>query len=175
MKALGYARCSTSEQADKGLSIETQRARLTSYAAAVELELVDVISDPGVSGGTPLRSRPGGRVLLKQLRRARGTAVICLKLDRMFRSTTDCLSTVEAWERRRVALHIVDLGGNAIDTSSAAGRFMLVVLAGAAEMERNLTRERTSTAMRHHQANGRRMSAHPPYGWRIDPADCLRL
>ena len=70
-----------------------------------------------------------------------------LKLDRMFRNAGDCLATVEAWDRAGVALHVVDLGGNAIDTTSAAGRFMLVVLAGAAEMERNLIRERTKAAL----------------------------
>ncbi len=57
----------------------------------------------------------------------------------------------------------MDLGGNAIDTTSAAGRFMLVVLAGAAEMERNLTRERTRSAMAVKRANGERVGA-VPYG-----------
>ena len=63
-----------------------------------------------------------------------------------------------------VALHIVDLGGNAIDTTSAAGRLMLVVLAGAAEMERNLTRERTRSAMAMKKSNGHRVGS-IPYGY----------
>ncbi len=67
-------------------------------------------------------------------------------------------------ERLGVALHVVDLGGNAIDTTSAARRFMLVVLAGAAEMERNLTRERTRSAMAVKRANGQRVGA-IPYGF----------
>jgi DNA invertase Pin-like site-specific DNA recombinase len=87
-----------------------------------------------------------------------------LKLDRMFRNAGDCLTTVERWEKSGVALHVVDLGGNAIDTTSAAGRFMLVVLAGAAEMERNLTRERTRSAMAVKRANGQRIGA-VPYGF----------
>lgn len=58
----------------------------------------------------------------------------------------------------------MDLGGNAIDTTSAAGRFMLVVLAGAAEMERNLTRERTRSAMAVKRANGQRIGR-VPYGF----------
>ena len=82
-----------------------------------------------------------------------------LKLDRMFRNAGDCLTTIEQWERSGIALHVVDLGGNAIDTTSAAGRFMLVVLAGAAEMERNLTRERTRSAMAVKKANGQRVGA----------------
>ena len=40
---------------------------------------------------------------------------------------------------------------------------MLVVLAGAAEMERNLTRERTKSAMAVKKANGKRIGA-TPYG-----------
>ncbi len=89
-----------------------------------------------------------------------------LKLDRMFRNAGDCLTTVEAWERSGIALHVVDLGGNAIDTTSAAGRFMLVVLAGAAEMERNLTRERTRSAMAVKRANGQRVGT-VPYGFDV--------
>jgi DNA invertase Pin-like site-specific DNA recombinase len=71
---------------------------------------------------------------------------------------------VERWEKAGVALHVVDLGGNAIDTTSAAGRFMLVVLAGAAEMERNLTRERTRSAMAVKRSNGQRIGT-VPYGY----------
>ena len=93
----------------------------------------------------------------------KASAVIMLKLDRMFRNATDCLATVEAWDKAGVGLHVVDLGGNAIDTTSAAGRFMLVVLAGAAEMERNLVRERTKSALAVKRANGQRVGA-VPYG-----------
>ena len=55
---------------------------------------------------------------------------------------------------------------NAIDTTSAAGRFMLVVLAGAAEMERNLTRERTRSAMAIKRTNGQRIGT-IPYGFNL--------
>ena len=66
--------------------------------------------------------------------------------------------------RKGIALHVADLGGNAIDTTSAAGRFMLVVLAGAAEMERNLTRERTRAALAVKKSNGQRVGT-VPYGF----------
>ncbi len=74
-------------------------------------------------------------------------------------------SIVGSDEGSKIALHVVDLGGNAIDTTSAAGRFMLVVLAGAAEMERNLTRERTRSALAVKRANGQRISGRIPYGY----------
>ena len=86
---------------------------------------------------------------------------VCESAPIQERTEQNCLTTVEKWEKVGVALHVVDLGGNAIDTTSAAGRFMLVVLAGAAEMERNLTRERTRSAMQVKKANGQRVGAIP--------------
>ena len=111
-----------------------------------------------------MASRDGGQRLLTAIRERKADGVVMLKLDRMFRNAGDCLTTVERWEKAGVALHVVDLGGNAIDTTSAAGRFMLVVLAGAAEMERNLTRERTRSAMAVKRGNGQRIGT-VPYGY----------
>lgn len=164
MKAIGYTRCSTNEQADSGLGLEAQAERIRAYCTMRGSELLDLITDAGVSGGKPLASRDGGQRLLTAIRERKADAVVMLKLDRMFRNAGDCLTTVEKWEKAGVALHVVDLGGNAIDTTSAAGRFMLVVLAGAAEMERNLTRERTRSAMAVKRANGQRIGS-VPYGY----------
>ena len=164
MRAIGYTRCSTQEQADSGLGLTAQAERVRAYCGMKRLELLDIIEDAGVSGGKPLADRDGGRELLDAIRKRKADAVVMLKLDRMFRNAGDCLTTVETWEKAGVALHVVDLGGNAIDTTSAAGRFMLVVLAGAAEMERNLTRERTRSAMAVKRANGKRIGT-VPYGF----------
>ena len=163
LKAIGYTRCSTHEQADSGLGLDAQAQRIRAYARLKGLDL-ELITDAGVSGGKPLAKREGGQRLLDAVRERRADAVVVLKLDRGFRNAVDCLATVEQWERKGVALHIVDLGGNALDTTSAAGRFMLVVLAGAAEMERNLTRERTRAALAVKRANGQRVGS-VPYGF----------
>ncbi len=165
MKAIGYIRVSTDEQAASGLGLADQRQRITAYAAMRGLELVDIIADEGVSGGKPIADRPGGAVLLKALRAGKASAVIVLKLDRGFRNAADCLGTVGAWDKRGIGLHIVDLGGTAVDTSSAMGRFMLTVLAGAAEMERNLIAERTRAAMRQKRERGERASRIAPFGY----------
>lgn len=167
MKAIGYVRCSTQEQSDSGLGLEAQRTRIRAYATLKGLRLVDIIEDAAVSGGKPLASRDGGARLLEVLRQHRADSVVMLKLDRGFRNAGDCLTTVEQWERKGIALHVADLGGNAIDTTSDAGRFMLVVLAGAAEMERNLTRERTRAAMAVKRANGQRIGS-VPYGFDLE-------
>ncbi len=164
MTAIAYTRCSTQEQADSGLGLAAQTERIRAYATMKDMTLLEIIEDPGVSGGKPLGDRQGGQRLLEAIRRRKADAVIMLKLDRMFRNAGDCLTVVERWEKAGVALHVVDLGGNAIDTTSAAGRFMLVVLAGAAEMERNLVRERTRSAMAVMRRNGQR-TGRIPYGY----------
>ncbi|MEK6677494.1 MAG: recombinase family protein [Planctomycetota bacterium] len=168
MKAIGYTRCSTNEQADSGLGLEAQAERIKAYCTMRGAELLELVTDAGVSGGKPLASRDGGQRLLTAIREKQADGVVMLKLDRMFRNAGDCLLTVEKWEKTGVALHVVDLGGNAIDTTSAAGRFMLVVLAGAAEMERNLTRERTRSAMAVKRGNGQRIGT-VPYGFGLSP------
>ncbi len=163
MKAIGYIRCSTHEQADSGLGLDAQAKCIRASLTLKGLDLTEIITDAGVSGGKPLAKREGGQRLLATLKQRKASAVVMMKLDRGFRDARDCLNTVEKWDRAGVALHVIDLGGNAIDTTSAAGRFMLTVLAGAAEMERNLTRERTRSAMAVKRANGQRIGA-VPYG-----------
>ncbi len=145
--------------------MEVQAESTRAYCTLKGLDL-DIITDAGVSGGKPLASRDGGRKLLEAIHHRKADAVVMLKLDRGFRDAADCLNTIGNWEKTGIALHVIDLGGNAIDTTSAAGRFMLVILAGAAEMERNLTRERTRSAMAVKRANGQRVGA-VPYGFDV--------
>jgi DNA invertase Pin-like site-specific DNA recombinase len=174
MKVAGYIRVSTEEQAAEGVSLDAQRAKLEAYATMRGLELVEIFVDAGVSAGKPLESRKGGADLLRALRRRKNApkAVVALKLDRLFRNAGDCLATVEAWDRRGLALHLLDLGGSTLDTGSAMGRFFLTVMAGAAELERNLTRERTADALAHKKARGERVGQ-VPFGYQAAGADLV--
>ena len=105
MKAIGYIRCSTQEQADSGLGLEAQAQRIRAYAALKGLDL-DIITDAGESGGKPLSTREGGQRLLDAIRKRKADAIVLLKLDRGFRNATDCLSTVEKWDKAGVAARI---------------------------------------------------------------------
>jgi len=131
-----------------------------------------VVVDAGVSGGTLLEDRAGGAQIAAHLRD--GVAhVIVVKLDRLFRSTVDCLSTVQAWDRRGIALHLVDLGGAPIDTSSASGRMFLSMVASFAEFERALGAERTAAAMAEIARSGRYTGGRVPYGYELRPDGTL--
>jgi site-specific DNA recombinase len=166
MKAIGYARVSSECQID-GTSLTSQGEQIRAYAQMKGIELVDVLIDAGVSGGTPLSIRPQGSAMMEMIQSGEVQAVIITKLDRGFRSTVDCLQTVQVWEKLGVALHIVDMGGNSVDTTSPAGRFMLTVLVAAAEMERGRIRERCIEGRRARKSQG--FTTGPaPFGHDVD-------
>lgn len=165
-KVIGYTRVSTEEQATEGLSLSAQKERLEAYCKAHNLALVGVLTDEGVSASKPLASRPAGAQLLEALETGQAQAVVAVKLDRLFRDAVDCLGTVQTWNRQDIALHLLDLGGSAFNSSSALGRFFLTVMAGAAEMERNLIGERTKTALAYKQSKGEWLGK-PPFGYRV--------
>ena len=157
---------STEEQAVEGVSLAAQQQAIQAYADLRGLTLTRLVVDEGVSGGKPLSARPGGCQLLHALRHRKVQAVIATKLDRLFRNCQDCLQVTAQWDRASISLHLLDLGGEAVSTASAMGRFFITVMAGAAEMERNLVRERTIAAMAHKKALGERVGR-IPYGHRL--------
>jgi site-specific DNA recombinase len=112
MDAVGYIRVSTAEQARGEISLEAQDARIRAYGAAAGLTLRDIYRDEGVSPARPLARRKGGAALVRALARRETSHVILVRLDRAFRSTIDCLSTVQVWEQTGISLHFVDHGGS---------------------------------------------------------------
>ena len=146
-QAIAYTRVSTEEQAREGVSLDAQAKRIRAYADLQQLHIVDLIREEGVSATKPLAGRPGGKHLLELVKGRKVQHVIALKLDRLFRSALDGLQHATAWDKRGLALHLVDQGGASINTASAIGRFFFTMLAAAAEMERNLICERTTDAL----------------------------
>lgn len=157
--AAGYVRCSTREQATEGVTLAAQEERIRAYCTMKGLRLVEVVADPGVSGGDSFADRPGGARVLELVAVGAVAAVIVVKLDRAFRDTADCLVLTREWDRAGVGLHVVDLGGSALDTRSAMGRLFLTMLGGIAEMERGLIAERTAAALAHKRACLERVGA----------------
>ena len=144
-KAVAYVRVSSQKQAEDGVSIAAQIKRIKEYAnfKGIILEDEDILIERGVSGGIPLGERPKGGKLKRMLNTGKYEHIITMKLDRMFRLVSDMLATVDELDAAGFALHMVDFNGEAIDTSSAMGRFFLIMSAAMAEMERGLISERT--------------------------------
>ena len=118
-------------------------------------------------------TRSGGEKLIGLVRKHQIQAVVAFKLDRLFRNAQDCLAVTAEWDKAEVALHLLDLGGQSIDTSSTMGRFFLTIMAAAAEMERNLIRDRTKAAMKFKASKGERVG-NIPFGMKL-AADTVHL
>lgn len=170
--AIGYIRVSTEEQAKGGVSLDAQRKALHAYAQIQGLELIEVIEDAGVSAFKRLEKRPGGVDLLRAVnprstREVKAAHVIAMKIDRLFRNTADCLATVERWKKDGVALHLINMGGQTLNTSTAVGQIFLTMLAGFAQFERDLISERTRDALAEKRARGER-TGRTPYGKKVE-------
>lgn len=81
-----------------------------------------------------------------------GDTLVVWKLDRLGRTTKKLLELIDDLEERNINLQIITLG---VDTSSAAGRLFFTMMAGLAEMERELIRERTKAGLDAARTRGR--------------------
>jgi site-specific DNA recombinase len=115
-----------------------------------------------VSGAVPLRDRAGGKRVLDLLNAGTVEGVVFVRLDRLFRSTSDCVRTVDDLFRPR-GWQLASLVEQ-LDTTSSMGRFLLRMFASLAELERDRIGERVSEAMRHLVAQGVRVGG-AGYGW----------
>jgi site-specific DNA recombinase len=165
--AVGYIRVSTEEQAHEGVSLEAQEDCIRAYCLMTRLELVRVIRDEAVTGATLIADRKGGAELLAAIGPDAAAHVAAVRLDRLLRDAGDALTQTRTWDRAGVALHLIDMGGQVMNTSTAMGHMFLTMVAGFAELERNLIAERTKAALAHKKAKGEAVGR-APRGLRID-------
>ena len=125
---IGYARVSTVEQ------------HLDLQADALSKAGCQKIFDDKMSGSRA--ERPGLAAAMAILRE--GDTLVVWKLDRLGRSVKHLVDLVG--ELHQQGVHFKSLT-DAIDTATASGRFFFHVMASLAEMERELTVERTQAGL----------------------------
>lgn len=163
MQVYGYIRVSTAEQAATGDSLDTQRNKVLGYALMQGWELADVYVESGVSGSVPLAERPAGAKLLGIVEK--GDVIVTPKLDRMFRSASDALGTLEEIKAQGVGLVMLDLGGDV--TSNGISKMVFTILSAVAEQERDRIRERIREVKRHLASKGVYGGGKAPFGWDV--------
>lgn len=163
-RTVAYLRVSTDKQADHGVSLDAQRAKVRAYAELYDLDLVAIEVDAGASGKS-LANRPALDRALGMLRRGDAEALLVVKLDRLTRSVRDLADLVDTYFSKRAALLSVS---EQIDTRSAAGRLVLNVLSSVGQWEREAIGERTAAAMAHLRSEGRFTGGTAaPYGYAL--------
>jgi site-specific DNA recombinase len=170
--AVLYARFSPRPSPEECDSVEKQLERCRAYCVGHGYTVLTEHSDKDLSGGRA-DNRPG---LQKAIAAAcERKAVLCVySLSRLARCTKDAIDLAERLNAAGADLAVIQEN---VNTRSPMGRFIVPLLSALAQLEREQIAERTSSAMLHHQAKGRRMtrSDRCPYGWRPDLADPGRL
>lgn len=165
MQAIAYVRVSTADQAEEGVSLEAQKAKIAAWCEAMGYTLVQTFADEGISGHS-IEKRPGLRQAVKAACVCRG-ALVVYSLSRLARNTKETLELGE--QLHQAGADLVSLSEK-IDTTSAAGKMVFRMLAVLAEFERDQVAERTSMAMQHKKTKQERVSRYAPYGkqWTAD-------
>lgn len=153
MRVVLYARVSTADQSEKGISLEAQQAKMAAYAALYDLEVAATVVDAGESGKS--LNRPGFQNALELLRAGKADGLVVVKLDRLTRSIADWQTLIDEYFGEKAGRQLFSVA-DAIDTRTAAGRLVLNVLLSVAQWERETTGERTREALRHKIRSGQR-------------------
>ncbi len=147
MKTAIYARVSTTDQ-----NCEMQIRELREYVARRGWEAPAEFIDSGFSGAKA--SRPALDKLMSAAARREFDCVLVYKIDRFGRSVLHLSQQLAALTSYGVRFIAVSQGIDT-DASNPSSRLMLTILAGVAEFEREIIRERTLSGVRAAKANGK--------------------
>ena len=165
-KAVGYIRVSTEEQAIKGHGLEVQDRAIRSFAESQGYTLLEVVSDPGVSGAKRPEDRPGFQRII-ELAKARSFSMLLLwKFDRLARNLLFSVITVDDLkEQYGVMLRSVT---EPIDTASPMGGMIFAILASFAAEERRVITGRTVAGKKEKASRGGFAGGAAPLGYKRD-------
>jgi DNA invertase Pin-like site-specific DNA recombinase len=167
MKAIGYIRVSTEDQAREGISLDNQEAKIRAWADLNGYEMSTIYTDAGISGKRA-DNREGLQGALNDI--GKNDALVVYSLSRLARSTRDTLDISEYLEKREADL--VSLSEK-IDTTSASGKMVFRMLAVLNEFERDQISERTRSALQHKRAKGEKTGGDVPFGYNLSPTGHL--
>ncbi len=151
--------------------MDIQRHEMEAYCTANHLTRLELYGEEDVSGRLQFSARPKGCEILRRIQaftRDHPGAIINLiipKIDRLGRSASDVIATVEDLHRiPQFSLHILNLGGMTLNTRSPWGMFMIQIFAALAQIEVSITRERIRTTLEHKRRKSE-LTGTVPYGW----------
>ena len=143
-RVFAYARVSTVDQHPVNQLAEIQQAGFAIQPRRYVEEKI--------SGSVPAMQRPGFTKMMDKLEDA--DTLVVTKLDRIGRDSIDVQRTVQLCKERGIRLHVLQLGG--LDLTSSTGEMTVKVLAAVADFERDLIIERTLAGQSRARAQGKK-------------------
>ena len=133
IRAAGYVRVSTEEQARDGFSLDNQRRDIKKHCEYKEWELVEIFDDEGISGAS-IDERDGLLSALRFLKEEKIDYLVVWKLSRLSRRMVDLVDIARYLEDNKIFLTSIQ---DSIDTSTPLGKPFLYFAGIFAEMERD--------------------------------------
>lgn len=150
MRAIGYTRVSTTEQAQDGAGLAAQEYAIRSECERRGWELLDIYTDT-CSGGTPWEQRQLLRTAITEIEAGFAEVLVVAKLDRLSRSTLDFATLLERSRSKKWPIVLLDFG---LDLTTPVGEMVANILAAVAQFERRRIGERTKEGLARKKADG---------------------
>jgi DNA invertase Pin-like site-specific DNA recombinase len=132
-------------------ALENQIRELRQVAGRRGWDVVEVYSDAGISGAKGRNGRPGLDSMLKDASRRKFDVVMAWAIDRLGRSLSDLLDTIQHLEACGVDLY---LDQQAIDTTTPMGKLVFQLTGAFGEFERTMIRQRVKAGLKRAVAQG---------------------
>jgi len=163
IKAVGYCRVSTEEQAQDGLSLDYQQSRIKAYAESQDWQFINFYVDAGYSGKDT--NRPKYQRMINDLESGKADILVVLKLDRITRKQRDFLNLLEG------VLEPAGIGFKSVqepfDTSTGIGKAFIGMVSVFAQLEGDMISERTTSILRNKKRNGEWVGR-VPFGFKLE-------
>lgn len=144
MTVFAYLRVSTRT---KGQTNENQKLQILESGFAVD----KFYYEDGISGSIKATLRPAFSEMMKNAKK--GDTCICTMIDRLGRTASDILTTVDEFKRLGIKLRVLQFDG--VDITSSMGKMIITVMAAMAELERNMLIERTNSGIARAKSEGK--------------------
>ena len=156
-----YLRVSTLDQKE-GHGIELQKTKCEAMATVKGWTITKVYMDEGISGTIKETDRPGFSQLIYDAKQKLIDAVIVYALDRLGRKTQIVLRTIE--NLAEMGIKLVSCREN-LDTSTAAGTFMVTIFAALSQLDRDTIVERMKAGTEERRKIDGDIGGHMPMGY----------
>ncbi|MFC4768689.1 recombinase family protein [Effusibacillus consociatus] len=170
-RVVAYLRVSSEDQQERE-TIENQVEFATKYADLHKLEIVDWYKDDGVTGTIPLDARPDGNRLIEDAKAGKIDLVLIFNMKRLGRKARVTLDAVYQLEKYGVKIKSMT---EPFDTGDPVGRFIITVLAGQAELDRDTTLEVLWHGANRAARKGKWLGGIVPYGYRVNDEGYLEI
>lgn len=148
-KVIGYVRVSSLVQKEKGNSIPNQISKIKSYCKLNEYELIDILSDDGISGMIKSK-RKDYLKLIDIISNKDIDGVVVNDLSRIGRKMSDVVEFIDSMKKKNIEFHTIKEG---INNDSNVGGLIINILSSINQFEVEMLRNRISEVKQYKKSN----------------------